>query len=135
MPRWPRAESVWALAWLTPGDGLVYRGDIEVVGGLLGVKVLLCHDAVFIEGLGAVPIELLLLEVGFGVFKIGLGGLLGCDEGRDVGLGGGDGGLLAGDIGGLLHILDLRQCLALLHGVTFFHEEMGDAAHYVGAHS
>jgi hypothetical protein len=97
------------------GNGLGHGGDIEVVGGLLGVVVLLGHDAVFVEGLGAIPVELLLLEVGLGVLDVGFGGLFGGDIGGDVGLGGGDGGLLAVDAGFLLDVLDGGHGLALFH--------------------
>ena len=57
-----------------------------------------------VEGLGAVEVELLLLEVGLGLRDVGLGGLLGRDVGGDVGPGGGDGGLLGGDGGLGLHV-------------------------------
>ena len=77
------------------GHSLGHGGDVEIVSGFLGVVVLLGHDAVFIESLSAVPVELFLLEVGLGVVDVGFGGLFGSNVGGDVGLGGGDGGFLA----------------------------------------
>ena len=68
--KWPRAESVCALAWLSWACSLGDRCDISVVCGLLGVEVLLGHDAVFEEALSAFPIEFLLLEVGLGVVQL-----------------------------------------------------------------
>ena len=65
--------------------------------------------------------------------EVGLGGFFRGNIGGNIGLGGGYGRFLAGDIGRLLHILDLRQGFALLHPVTLFHVEVGDAAHNVGA--
>ena len=47
---------------LALGEG----GDGDVVGGLLGVEVLLGDELAGVEGLGAVEVELLLLEVGLG---------------------------------------------------------------------
>ncbi len=67
------------------------------------------------------------------MLEVGLGGLLGGNVRGNVGFGGSNGGLLGVDIGGLLHILNLRQCFALLHAVTLFDIEVGDAAHNVGA--
>ena len=113
--------------------GLSHRGHVDVVGGLLGVVVLLGQNAVLIESLGALPIQLLLLQIGLGVLHVGLGGLFRGNIGSNVGLGGGDGRFLAGDIGLLLHILDGGHRLALLHHVTLFHIEVGDAAHRGGA--
>ncbi len=126
---WPRAESVLALAWLRPATAWANDGDIEIVGGLLGVVVLLGHDAVFVERLGAVPIELLLFQVGLRVLDIGLGGLFRGDVGGNVGLGGGDGSLLAVDGGFLLHVLNGGDNLALGYFVAFLHIEVGDPAH------
>ena len=115
------------------GDGLGEGGDIEVVGGFFGVEVLLGHDLGLEEGLGAVIVELFLLEVGLGMIDVGLGGFLGGDIGIDVGAVGGDGGLLRGDIGFLLDVLDGGDDLALLNVVAFIHVEVGNAAHGVGA--
>ncbi len=127
------AESVCALAWLSCATAWATRGHIGVIGGLLGVEVLLGHDAGLVEGLGALPVQALLLQIGLGVLDVGLGGLFRGNIGGDVGLGGGDGGLLAGDIGFLLHVLDGGDRLALLHHVALFHVEVGDAAHGGGA--
>ena len=85
------------------------------------------------ESLGAIVVELLLLEIGLGVIDIGLGGLLRGDVGGDVGVGGVDGGLLAVDVGFLLDVLDGGDDLAFLHVVAFFHVEVGDPAHGGGA--
>ncbi len=70
------------------GDGglaLGEGGDVDIVEGLLGVEVLLGDEVVVVEGLGALVVELLLLEVGLGFFDVGFGGLLGGDVGVDVG--------------------------------------------------
>ena len=48
-------------------DALGERGDGHVVGGLFGVEVLLGDELVVVEGLGAVVVELLLLEIGLGL--------------------------------------------------------------------
>ncbi len=56
----------------------------------------------FVKTLGAVPVELFLLEVGLGVVEIGLGCLFRGDVGGDIGVGGGDGGRLAGYVRFLL---------------------------------
>jgi hypothetical protein len=68
--------------------GLGQRGHIEVVGRLLCVVILLGQDAVLIKALGAVPIQLFLLQVGLGVLDVGLGGLFRGNIGGNVGLGG-----------------------------------------------
>src|SRR6202020_2048580 len=78
-------------------DCLRDRGNVEIVGGLLGVVVLLRHDAVFVKGLGSIPVKLLLLQVCLGMSLISLGGLFGGNVGGDVGFGSGDCGLLAVD--------------------------------------
>ncbi len=91
---WPRAESVCALAWTRAAFDWVEGGDGEVVGGLLGVEVLLGDQLALVERLGAVPVELLLLEIGLGVLDVGRGGVFGRDEGGDIGRCGSDGGLL-----------------------------------------
>ena len=77
------------LGLVETGDGLRHRCDIGVVGGLLGVVVLLGHDAGLEEALGAIPIQLFLLEVGLGMLDVGFGGLFGGNVGGNVGLGGG----------------------------------------------
>ena len=92
-----RARNRSGLGLVEPGDSLRHRGYVEVVGGLLGVVVLLGHDAGLVESLGAIPIQLLLLQVGLGVLHIGFGGFFRGNIGGNVGLGGGDGGLLAGN--------------------------------------
>ena len=61
---------------LALGEG----GDGHVVGGLFGVEVLLGDELFVVEGLGAVVVELLLLQVGLGLVDVGLGGLLGGDD-------------------------------------------------------
>ncbi len=63
------------LGLVDPGDCLRHGGNVGVVGGLLGVVVLLGHDAGLIEALRAIPIELFLLEVGFRVLDVGFTGL------------------------------------------------------------
>ena len=110
---------------MTPAHGLGNGSHVQVIGGLLGVVILLGQDAVLVEGLGAIPIQLLLLQVGLGVLEIGLGGLFRGDIGSDVGLGGGDGGLLAGDGGLLLHVLNGGDRLALLDHVAFLDSRGG----------
>ncbi len=64
---WPRCEAVCALAWASAASRCCERGDGDVVGGLLGVEVLLGDQLVVVERLGAVVVELLLLEVGLGL--------------------------------------------------------------------
>jgi len=113
--------------------GLGQGGHIEVIGGLLGVEILLGQNAILVEGLGAVPVELLLFEVGPGVLHVGLGGFFRGQIGGNVGFGGGDGGLLPGDIGFLLHVFDAGHDLALLDHVAFLDVQVGDAAHGRGA--
>ena len=56
--------------------------DGHVVGGFFGVEVLLGDQLVVVEGLSAVVVELLLLEVGLGLGDVGLGGLFGGDDSR-----------------------------------------------------
>ncbi len=68
-----------------------------------------------IESLGAIPIQLLLLQVGLGVLDVGLGCLFCGNIGGNIGLGGGDGGLLAVNVRLLLHVLDGGNGLALFH--------------------
>ena len=109
--------------------GLCHRGYIEVVGRLFSVKILLGHDAVFVEGLGALPVKTLLFQIGLGVLDVGLSGLFRGNVGANVGPGGGDGGLLAFNVRLLLHVLDGGDRLALLHRVSLFDIEVGDAAH------
>src|SRR6202030_4161386 len=75
------------------GIALGERGDGEIVGGLLGVVVLLGHDARLVQALGSVVVETLLFQVSLGVLDIGFAGLLGRDIGGDIGVGGLDGGL------------------------------------------
>ena len=104
-------------------------GYVGVVGGFFGVEVLLGHDAGGVEALGALPVEAFLLEIGFGALDVGLGGLFGGDVGVNVGFCGGDGGLLADDIGFLLHVFNGGHGLALFHEVALFDVEVGDAAH------
>ena len=96
------------------GDGLGHGGDVQIVGCLLGVVVLLGHDAVFVESLGAVPVQLFLFQVGLGVVDVGFLRFFRGNIGGNVGLGGGNGGLLAVDCGFLLDVLDGRYDLALL---------------------
>ena len=88
----------------------------------------------FIEALGALPIQALLLQIGLGLLDVGFGGLFRGNTGGNIRLGGGDGGLLAGNTGLLLHVLDGGHGLALLDHVPFLHIEVGDAAHGGGAH-
>ncbi len=57
-------------------------GDGHIVGGFLGVEVLLGDQLLVIEGLGAVEVELLLLEVGLGLGDVGFGGVLGGETSR-----------------------------------------------------
>ena len=83
--------------------------------------------------LGALVVELLLLEVGLGLVDVRLCGVLGGDVGGDVGSGGGDGGLLGVDRGLGLHALHAGEDVALLHVVAFFDVEVGDAAEGGGA--
>ena len=71
--RWPRPESVWALAWASAALALGEGGDGQIVGGLLGVVVLLGDELVLVERLGAIVVELLLLEVGLGLLDVGFG--------------------------------------------------------------
>ena len=89
------------------GHHLRDRRDVGVVRGLLAVEVLLGHDSGLVKTLGAIPVQLFLLQVSLGALHIRLGGLLGGDVGIDVGLGGRDGSFLPGDICLLLHIFDL----------------------------
>ena len=77
---WPRWESVWALGLGESGLTLGEGGDGHVVGGLFGVEVLLGDQLVVVEGLGAVEVELLLLEIGLGLGDVGFGGLFGGDD-------------------------------------------------------
>ncbi len=70
------------------GDGSLALGegrDVDIVGSLLGVEVLLGDEVVLVEGLGALVVEFLLLEVSLGLFDVGFRGLLGGDVGIDVG--------------------------------------------------
>ena len=75
--------------------GLIHGSHVGIVGRFFQVVVLLGHDAGLIKGLGALPVQPLLLQVGLGVLDIGLSGLLVGDIGGNIGFGGGDGGLLA----------------------------------------
>ena len=61
---------------LALGEG----SDGHIVGGFFGVVVLLGDQLFVVEGLGAVVVELLLLEVGLGLSDVGFGGLLGGDD-------------------------------------------------------
>ena len=67
------------------------------------------------------------------MLDVGLSGFLRRNIGGNVGLGRGDGSLLAGDIRFLLHMLDGGHRLALGYLVSLLHIEMGDAAHGGGA--
>jgi len=100
----------------------------EVISRLLGVVVLLGHDLGGIEGLGTIIIELLLFEVGLGVFYVGLLCLFRSDFGGNVSLGGGDGGLLAFDVGALLDVFNAGDLLASLDLVPFFYIEMRNSS-------
>ena len=95
------------LGLVDAGDGLGHRSHVGVVGCLLGVVILLGHDSGLVEALGAIPIELLLFQIGLGVLDVGLGSLFrgNVTEAMSV-LAACDGGLLAGDHGLLLHVLD-----------------------------
>ena len=115
------------------GNGLGYGGDVQVVSGFLGIVVLLGHDAVFVKGLGAIPVQLLLLQVGLGVVNVGFLCLLRGNIGGNIGLGGGDGSLLAVNACLLLHVLDGGNDLALFHPFTLFDIEVGDSTHGRGA--
>ena len=86
-----------------------------------------------IEALGAVEVELLLLEIGLGLGDVGLGGLFRGDVGGDVGLGGGDSGLLGLDVWRRAARSRRWRGLALLDVVAFFDVEVGDAAEGGGA--
>jgi hypothetical protein len=111
------------------GHGLGNRSDVGVVSRLLGVVILLGQNSGRIKGLGAIPIQLLLFQIGLGVFDIGLGGFLRGDIGEDVGSGRGDSRLLAGKRGLLLDIFNGGNGLALLDQVAFLYIEMGNASH------
>ena len=115
-------------------NGLGECRHVEIVRRLLGVVVLFGHDAGFQERLGAIPVELFLLQVGLRVFHVGLGGFFRRNIGVNVGFGGGDGGLLGVDRGLLLHVLDGGQSLALLHEVAFLDIEVRNAAEGRGPH-
>ena len=99
----------------------------------LGVEVLLGDQLSVIEGLGAAEVELLLLEVGFGLVDVGLSGILGGDVGGDVGPGGGDGGLLGVDGSLGLDALHAGDDVAFLNVVPLFDIEVGDATEGGGA--
>ena len=58
---------------LTLGQGR----DGHIVGGFFGVEVLLGDQLLVVEGLGAVEVELFLLEIGLGLGDVGLGGFFG----------------------------------------------------------
>ncbi len=88
------------------GDALGEGGRGHVVGCFFAVVVLLGNELFVIERLGAVVVQALLFEIGLGLNNVGFGGFLGCDEGVDVGFGGGDGGLLGGDGGLWLDVFD-----------------------------
>ena len=107
---------------------LIQRGDIGVVGRFFGVEIRFGHDAGVVKGLLALPIQPLLLQISFGLGDIGFGSSFRGNIGVNVGFGGGDGGLLAGDSRLLLHMLDAGYRLARLHHVSLFYKEVGDAA-------
>src|SRR6202041_2278045 len=87
----------------------------------------------FIEGLGAVVVELLLLEVSLGLVDVGLGGFFRGDVGGDVGFGAGDGGLLRVDGGFGLDAFDAGEDGALFYVVALLDVEVGDTAEGGGA--
>ena len=122
------------LGLVEPRDSLGERRDVEIVIGLVGLVVLPRHDAGLVERLRAIPLQLFLLQIGLRVLHVGLGGLFGSNIGGDVGLGGGDGGLLGVHRRLLLHAFNGRQNLALLYVIAFLHVEAGDAAKRRGAH-
>ncbi len=67
------------------GFGLQYRGHVGVIGSLLGIEVLLGHDACFVKALCAFLIELFLLKVGLGMCNVGFSGLFSGNVRRDIG--------------------------------------------------
>ena len=64
---WARGGGGLGLGLGERGFALSEGGDGDVVGGLLGVEVLLGDELLVVELLGAVDVELLLLEVGLGL--------------------------------------------------------------------
>ena len=114
--------------------GLRNVGDIKIVSGLGGVVLLLGVDSVLEEGLGAIPIQLFLFQVGLRVLDICLSGFFRRDVSRNVGFRRSDCGLLAVDVGFLLHVLNGGDHLSLVDSVAFRHVEMGDAAHGIRAY-
>src|SRR5579859_7361313 len=110
------------------GVRLVESGDGQVVGSFLGVEVLLGNELLLVEALAASPVQLLLFEISLGVFDVGFGGSLGGDERGNIGLGGGNHGLLRGHVSGRLHVLDAGQNLTFLNVIAFLHIEMDNAA-------
>ena len=59
-----KAQTGLCLGLIHAGHGLSDGGDVQDLRSLLRVVVLLGHDAIFVESLGAIPIELLLFQVG-----------------------------------------------------------------------
>ncbi len=76
------------------GDALLQRSRRDVVSGLLGVVILLCDQLFVVEGQSALVVELLLFEIGLGLFDISLGRQLGGNVGVNIGLRCGDGRVL-----------------------------------------
>jgi hypothetical protein len=115
------------------GLALGESGNIHIVERLFSVEVLFGNELVVVEGLGALVVELFLLEVSCGLFHVGLGGLFGGDERVDVGARRVDGGLLGGDGAGGLLAFDGCEHLPDFYMVALFDIEVGDATEGGGA--
>ena len=109
------------------GDCLIQRCHIGVIGGLLGVVILLCHDSCLIEALRPLPIQFLLFEVGLGMLYVSLPGLFRGNIGGNVGFRSSDGGLLGVYVCLGLHVLDGRNDLPFLNVIAFLHIKVRNA--------
>ena len=73
-----------ALACVNDSLVLRQRGHIDVIGCLLGIKILLRNQGVFIQFLRTLVIENLLFQICLGMIDIRLRRLLSGDVGGDV---------------------------------------------------
>src|SRR5581483_11246157 len=112
---------------------LVHAGDGSLVGGLPGVVILLGDELLLEQALGTVEVESRALQVAPGAVEVGLRGAQRGVGGLRVGARHLQRGLVGRDVGGGLHVLQLRQQLAFLHVVAFLHIQLHDLAEGVGA--
>ena len=130
---WRSAESFCAFGLGDARLGLCQAGLRGLPRRFLAVVFRLGDQGVFVQTLGAGPIELGAFEVGLRAVQVGHGCIQRGVGGDSIGPGGFQPRLRGVHVGRGLHVFQLRQQLAFLDPVAFLHIKPGNLAEGIGA--